>query len=71
MLSGYTGSKEAVQTVGNIGRELREIAGSESRAFFWSECDLAGPQDDVCSTHVCSVRKKSSIQSWVTKAAST
>lgn len=37
MLSGYTGSKDAVEAVGEIGRDLRYRSRGKPGSFFWSE----------------------------------
>ena len=36
MLSGYTASKEAVEAVGDIAKDMRQRATSNPGSFFWS-----------------------------------
>lgn len=38
MLSGYAASKEVVEYVGKIARDLRYRTSTKPGSFFWSEC---------------------------------
>jgi len=66
MLSGYIASKDAVKTVGQIGRDLRLRANIKPGSFFW--CKFV--DEPIWRQRFTDDLAQASIPLWVTKGAS-